>query len=82
MTRGYMPIINMHAAKTQLSDLVKRARAGEEIIIARDGAPAVKLVPVDMDAPAPMFGALAGRIRVPASFFDELPDDELSAWGV
>lgn len=77
-----MPIINMHAAKTQLSDLVKRARAGEEIIIARDGEPAVKLVPVDSEMPAPAFGAFAGRIRVPASFFDELPEDELSAWGV
>ena len=77
-----MPIINMHAAKTQLSDLVKRAQAGEEVIIARDGEPAVKLVPVDADTPAPTFGAYAGRIRVPASFFDALPDDELSSWGV
>jgi len=77
-----MPIINMHAAKTQLSDLVKRAQAGEEVIIARDGEPVVKLTPVDADKPAPAFGAFAGRIRVPASFFDELPSDELSAWGV
>jgi prevent-host-death family protein len=77
-----MSTVNMHAAKTQLSDLVKRARAGEEIIIARDGEAAVKLVPVDAETPAPTFGAFAGRIRIPASFFDELPDDELSAWGV
>ena len=77
-----MPIINMHAAKTQLSDLVKRAQAGEEVVIARDGQPAVKLVPLDTNTPAPTFGALAGRIRVPASFFDALPDDEPSGWGV
>ena len=77
-----MPVINMHAAKTHLSDLVKRAQAGEEVIIARDGEPAVKLVPLDTNTPAPTFGALAGSIRVPASFFDELPADELSAWGV
>jgi len=77
-----MPIINMHAAKSQLSDLVKRARAGEEIVIARDGEPAVMLVPVEGQSPRREFGALAGRIRVPASFFDELPDGELSAWGV
>jgi prevent-host-death family protein len=75
-----MPIINMHAAKTQLSDLVKRARAGEEIMIARDGEPVVRLIPVEAQLPRRDFGALAGRIRVPASFFEELPDDELAAW--
>ena len=77
-----MTFINMHAAKSQLSDLVKRAHAGEEIIIARDGEPVAKLVPAAAEAPRRAFGALVGRIRVPASFFDDLPDDELSAWGV
>jgi prevent-host-death family protein len=41
-----MATINMHDAKTQLSDLVARAEAGEEILIARRNKPAVKLVPV------------------------------------
>jgi prevent-host-death family protein len=41
-----MATINMHDAKTQLSDLVARAEAGEEIVIARRNKPAVKLVPV------------------------------------
>ena len=36
----------MHDAKTQLSDLVARAEAGEDIVIARRNRPAVKLVPV------------------------------------
>ena len=39
----------MHDAKTRLSDLVARAEAGEEIVIARRNKPAVKLVPVDED---------------------------------
>ncbi|NMG38633.1 type II toxin-antitoxin system prevent-host-death family antitoxin [Chelativorans sp. ZYF759] len=42
-----MAIINMHDAKTRLSDLVARAEAGEEIVIARRNKPAVRLVPVD-----------------------------------
>lgn len=42
-----MATINMHDAKTQLSDLVARAEAGEEIFIARRNKPAVKLVPVE-----------------------------------
>lgn len=41
-----MATINMHDAKTQLSDLVARAEAGEEIVIARRNKPVVKLVPV------------------------------------
>ena len=41
-----MTIVNMHDAKTQLSDLVARAEAGEEIVIARRNKPAVRLVRV------------------------------------
>jgi prevent-host-death family protein len=53
--------INMHDAKSQLSRLVERAQAGEEIVIARAGSPAVRLVPVAGRVRRP--GALAGRIR-------------------
>lgn len=42
-----MATINMHDAKTQLSDLVARAEAGEEIVIARRNKPAVRLVRVE-----------------------------------
>ncbi len=76
-----MVLINMHAAKTQLSELVKRSLSGEDIVIARDGEPAVRLVPIHQSPPGRQFGALAGRITVPASFFDELPESELTAWG-
>lgn len=41
-----MATINMHQAKSELSDLVARAEAGEEIVIARRNKPAVKLVPI------------------------------------
>ena len=41
-----MTSVNMHEAKSQLSKLVARAEAGEDIIIARDGRPAVRLTPV------------------------------------
>lgn len=76
-----MPLINMHTAKTQLSDLVRRAQAGEEIVIARDGEPAAKLVAVDSEPPGRKFGALAGHIVVPPEFFEPLPATELDAWG-
>ena len=44
-------IVNIHAAKTNLSKLIERAEAGEEVVIARNGKPAVKLTPVEA-APA------------------------------
>jgi|HubBroStandDraft_6_1064221.scaffolds.fasta_scaffold3543029_1 prevent-host-death family protein len=39
-------IVNIHAAKTNLSKLIEKAEAGEEVVIARNGKPAVKLTPV------------------------------------
>ena len=39
--------VNMHEAKTHLSELVNDALAGEEIVLARRGKPAVRLVPVE-----------------------------------
>lgn len=38
--------VNIAEAKSHLSDLVSRAEAGEEIIIARSGKPVAKLVPI------------------------------------
>jgi prevent-host-death family protein len=72
--------ITVHAAKTQLSKLIERACAGEEIIIARRRTPVVRLVPVDQAAPQRTFGAMRGRARVDAAFFEPLPPDELAAW--
>ena len=43
-------IVNMHQAKTTLSRLVERALAGEDIVIARNGEPLVKLVPLNEGA--------------------------------
>jgi prevent-host-death family protein len=73
-------IVNVHAAKTQLSKLIERAIAGEEIVIARDSEPVVKLVAVDKVEPQRRFGALKGELVVPDEFFDPLPADELAAW--
>jgi prevent-host-death family protein len=78
-------IVNIHAAKTNLSKLIERAEAGEEVVIARNGKPAVRLAPVKSPEPtqgvgepgAPSwFGALRGQIWIaPGS---ERPDEELT----
>lgn len=39
--------VSMKQAKAQLTELVKRAEAGEDIVLTRHGRPTVKLTPVD-----------------------------------
>ena len=71
---------NIHAAKTNLSQLVNQALAGEEIVIARGKKPLVKLVPLDQTLEGRIFGSLKGTGHVDDSFFDPLPEEELAAW--
>ena len=67
-------------AKTNLSRLVERACAGEEIVIARGKTPVAKLVPIGSKAPRRKFGAMKGRARVTRAFFESLSEEELAAW--
>jgi prevent-host-death family protein len=55
-------ILNIHAAKTNLSKLVARVALGEEIVIAKGGVPMAKLVPYVSVAPARALGAYAGKV--------------------
>jgi prevent-host-death family protein len=61
-------IVNVHAAKTNLSRLLERAEAGEEIIIGRAGKPIAKLVPYRAERPKRVFGRLKGQIVVHGDF--------------
>lgn len=74
-----MPYVTVHAAKTNLSKLIARVLAGEEVIIARGSLPVAKLVPLGK-SPKRKFGALRGKVSVPSAFFEPLPVDELAAW--
>lgn len=65
----------MHEAKTHLSQLVVRALAGEEVVIGRNGKPAVRLVPVEETREPRRGGTLAGRIRIAPDFDDPLPPE-------
>jgi prevent-host-death family protein len=76
-----MTTVTIHAAKTNLSQLLARVEAGEEIIVARGKDPIAKLVPFHAAPPEPkgkrQFGALKGSIG--PEFFEPLPDEELGA---
>jgi prevent-host-death family protein len=75
-----MAKFGMHEAKTKLSQLVERAEAGEEIVIARKGSPAARLVPIrDSSALGEARGAWRGRVRI-ADDFDQLPDEVAAAF--
>lgn len=75
-----MPTYPMHFAKTHLSDLVARAEAGEEVVVARGKTPAVRLVPMRRSLPQRRRGRLKGLIAIGPEFFEPLPDDELRLW--
>ena len=69
-----MPSYNIAEFKAHLSDLVNRALAGEEVIVARDHRPLLKLVPVESHPAKRKAGSARGRVKV-AKNFDETPDD-------
>ncbi len=81
-----MTVINMHDAKTSLSDLVARAEAGEEIVIARRNKPAVKLVPVKsadntfvaVSVSPALEPRIPGGFATPLEPFEHAPDDYIS----
>jgi prevent-host-death family protein len=76
-----MAQVGMHEAKTKLSQLVERAEAGEEIVIARNGKPVARLVAIPETAPLnSVRGAWRGRVHI-AEDFDQLPDDIADAFG-
>lgn len=75
-----MAIVTIHQAKTNLSRLIERASAGEEIIIARGSKPVARLVPVGAVKGKRQPGSLKGKLVVGPEFFEPLPDDELARW--
>jgi prevent-host-death family protein len=72
-----MKTVGVHEAKTHLSKLLERVRAGEEVIIAKHGQPYARLCPLEPPAPRRP-GLLAGKLD--PSFFEPLPEEELEAW--
>ena len=69
--------VNIHDAKTNFSQLVADVEQGAEIIIARAGQPVARLVPLRAKSGPRKPGSARGRLEVPASFFEPLPEDAL-----
>jgi prevent-host-death family protein len=73
--------VSVGQAKTDLSTLLARVEAGEEVEIARDGVPIARLVRIEPATPGSRFlaahGSLAGAITIGEDF--ELSDAEIKA---
>ncbi len=70
-------MVNVHEAKTNLSKLLARVSAGEEVIIMNNGKPVARLVPVARKQKQRKLGAAAGKIDIMPDFDAPLPDDIL-----
>ena len=70
--------VSVHEAKTHLSRLLRRALAGEDVVITRSGKPLARLVPIEENRP--VFGVDEGRFVVPDNFDDPLDDDLLGTF--
>ena len=66
--------VGVHEAKTQLSALLRRVAAGEEVEILKGGEPIARIVPVPRGRPREL-GFDRGRLVVPDDFDAPLPDD-------
>jgi prevent-host-death family protein len=65
--------VNVYEAKTHLSQLLDRAAAGEEIVIARAGRPVARLVALsDASSRRRVPGAWRGQVSI-GDDFDEWP---------
>ncbi|WP_375288783.1 type II toxin-antitoxin system Phd/YefM family antitoxin [Sphingomonas sp.] len=74
-------VFKVDEAQADLSAVIDRALAGEDIVIARAGEPAVKLVPIAVQPRRKRVpGTMKGMFAFDDSFFDPLPEEELRAW--
>jgi prevent-host-death family protein len=71
-----MRTVNVHAAKTHLSQLLEEVQRGEEITIAKAGKPVARLVPILPEAPRPL-GVLRGKIWVDPTWDPVASDPEV-----
>ena len=72
--------MNIHEAKTQLSKLLQRVAAGEEITIANRGVPIARLVPLEHASTRRELGIEREHIRISDNFDAPLPPKLLVAF--
>ncbi len=69
---------NVHEAKSNLSQLLKRTAEGERVIIMRDGVPVAELVPYRRPRKKVRLGFAAGQVRMTEGWERPFTDEELA----
>ena len=73
--------LNIHEAKTHLSKYLAKVKRGETILLCKRNVPIAEIRPIKAENHQPRpIGLDKGRLTVPKSFFDPLPDWLLDAF--
>lgn len=66
--------VTIGEAKTNFSKLIRRAEAGEEIVVRRGSEPVARIVPLRKRGAVHGFGSMKGEIRISKDFDEPLED--------
>jgi prevent-host-death family protein len=75
-----MTTFSIHHAQKNLSQLIQKAAAGEEVIIVRGAKPVARLVAFCEAGLERVPGSLNGKLIVGPKFFEPLPESQLAQW--
>ena len=68
-------VVGVHEAKTNLSRLLERVAAGDDIVITNRGQVVARIVADGSSLPKRMLGTAAGQVRIDPTFDDPLPSE-------
>ena len=75
-----MKVVNIHEAKTTLSQLLESVLAGEDVVISKAGTPLARLIPYHTQKKPRSPGLWKGRVTIVDDFDDPLPPDILNGF--
>lgn len=75
-----MKVVNIHEAKTTLSQLLESVLAGEDVVISKAGTPLARLIPYHTQKKPRSPGIWKGRVIMADDFDDPLPPDILNGF--
>lgn len=77
-----MTVVNTQEAKANLSQLLHRVEAGEDVVISRSGKPVARLVAVEQRKPRReiRLGTERGRVHFLPGWDDPMSEEDLALW--
>jgi antitoxin (DNA-binding transcriptional repressor) of toxin-antitoxin stability system len=74
-------VLNMHEAKTRLSEVVAQLRPGDRVVLCRRNRPVAEIRPLPASSAEPRpVGLGKGLVEIPPSFFEPLPKELVDAF--